>query len=216
MQIKIPYAFQNKSLPNNILIFFSGAAVGSFLNVLASRYSEKTGFKKALRGRSHCNSCKRTLCWYELVPVLSFVFLRGKCNSCSKRIPVLYTLVEILAGLIAILVPIKIGFTPFAVVWVLVFWVLLLMSIIDLRLKVIPNPPVVLIALLGLINLAYRYSIGPVGSSYVATPGADLLGYYSMVLKFGFSPLTNHLIAVIVGYHSFFDWFISWTTYDVG
>ncbi|MDD5711043.1 MAG: prepilin peptidase [Candidatus Colwellbacteria bacterium] len=181
-----------------LFLFILGAATGSFLNVLASRYSERSGFKKALHGRSHCDHCRRRLRWYELIPVFSFIFLRGRCRSCKKRIPALYTAVEVLASLLAVFVPLKIGLTPLALTWTLVFWLLLLISLIDLRLKIIPDSLVVFVALLGAVNLVYRYLTGLAGS-YVTTIGLDLLGHYSMVLKLGPSPLMNHLAAVMAG-----------------
>ena len=179
-------------------LFFLGAAIGSFLNVLASRYSEKAGFKKAFHGRSRCDKCRRILHWYEQIPIFSFIALRGKCRSCGKSIPVSYTLVEVIAGLLAVFVPLQIGFTPFALIWVVVFWLLLLLSLIDLRLKIIPDLLIILVGLMGAAGLAYRYSTGLVGS-YIATAGADLLGPYSMVIKLGSSPLVNHFVAVAAG-----------------
>ena len=134
--------------PINLQIFFLfilGAAIGSFLNVLASRYSEKTGFRRALRGRSRCDKCKRTLCWYELIPILSFVALRGQCRTCNKSIPGLYTLVEIIAGLLTVLVPLQIGFTPLALIWVAVFWLLLLLSLFPIILGPVQLVPFVLV-----------------------------------------------------------------------
>jgi len=72
-----------------------GLILGSFANVLILR--EETG--ESIDGRSHCPSCKRTLEWYELFPVLSFILLRGKCRTCRARISWQYPLVEILVAL---------------------------------------------------------------------------------------------------------------------
>lgn len=177
--------------------FLLGAAVGSFLNVLTSRYSEKSGFKKALRGRSYCDVCKRTLRWYELIPVVSFIALGGRCRTCKHRIPVSYFIVELLAGLVAVLVPLKIGFTFFAAIWVFAFWVLLLISVIDLRLKIIPDIPVVLVGTLGLASLVYR-SVFLRADPFLPLTGADFLGHYS-ILRFWSTPLANHLLAMGAG-----------------
>ncbi len=56
--------------------------------------------EKAPTGRSRCIHCDRVLSWYELVPVLSFIFLRGRCSSCHARIPLRYLFVEIICGLV--------------------------------------------------------------------------------------------------------------------
>lgn len=68
-----------------LLVFaaLAGAAFGSFAGVVASR-----GTRASLAGRSHCESCGRTLHWYELVPLLSYVALRGRCRTCHAPIGV--------------------------------------------------------------------------------------------------------------------------------
>jgi leader peptidase (prepilin peptidase) / N-methyltransferase len=66
-----------------VFVAFLGAAFGSFGGVVASR-----GLRNSLGGRSHCEGCGRTLGWYELVPLLSYVWLRGRCRSCRERIGV--------------------------------------------------------------------------------------------------------------------------------
>src|SRR5437879_7591128 len=58
-----------------------GAALGSFAGVVASR-----GLAASLVGRSHCESCGRTLHWFELVPLVSYPVLRGRCRTCGSRI----------------------------------------------------------------------------------------------------------------------------------
>lgn len=77
-----------------------GAAVGSFLHVVAERYmSGKTVFS----GRSYCPHCKKTLTARELVPILSYVASRAKCSECKAEIPVHYPMIELLTGLLAVL-----------------------------------------------------------------------------------------------------------------
>jgi len=78
---------------NVFFVFFPllGLILGSFGNVLLLRIrSEDT-----ILGRSQCPKCKKTLAWYDLVPVLSFLFLRGHCRLCDKKISVQYPLVEL-------------------------------------------------------------------------------------------------------------------------
>ncbi len=58
-----------------------GSALGSFVGVVSMR-----GLKASLGGRSHCDDCGRTLAWYELVPLLSYPALRGRCRTCHKQI----------------------------------------------------------------------------------------------------------------------------------
>jgi prepilin signal peptidase PulO-like enzyme (type II secretory pathway) len=66
-----------------LLIFFLGACIASFLQV----YSDRTDKRSAVFGNSMCQSCLRRLNFYELVPIVSFIFLKGRCRTCKARIP---------------------------------------------------------------------------------------------------------------------------------
>jgi leader peptidase (prepilin peptidase)/N-methyltransferase len=74
------------------LVIVIGLCLGSFLNVLISRWGNEEG---ALFGRSRCPRCRTQLAWYDLVPVLSFLILRGECRKCHKKISWQYPLVEL-------------------------------------------------------------------------------------------------------------------------
>ncbi len=75
-----------------LIIFLLGLAVGSFLNAWIWRTRENF---RITSGRSMCTVCRRKLRWYENIPVLSFLALRGRCLTCKNPIPLHYTLVEI-------------------------------------------------------------------------------------------------------------------------
>src|SRR4051812_42460706 len=66
-----------------------GLIIGSFLNVLILRHGERS-----LGGRSACMSCGRTLKWFDLIPVFSWLALLGRCRTCKKKISVQYPIVE--------------------------------------------------------------------------------------------------------------------------
>jgi leader peptidase (prepilin peptidase)/N-methyltransferase len=76
-----------------------GAALGSFAGVVASR-----GFRESLSGRSHCDSCGRTLVWYELIPLVSYPALRGRCRSCHAGVGISVYLCEVGGALVALAV----------------------------------------------------------------------------------------------------------------
>ncbi|MYE37919.1 MAG: prepilin peptidase [Candidatus Spechtbacteria bacterium SB0662_bin_43] len=89
-----------------VILFFFGLFVGSFLNVVILRQGTGVSF---LRGRSHCPKCKTTLSSLELIPVLSFLFLKGKCKHCAVPISVQYPIVEIATGVVFALLAWKAG-----------------------------------------------------------------------------------------------------------
>ena len=85
----------------SVFIFLLGLVIGSFLNCVVYRLNEKKSF---VSGRSFCPECKHSLAWYDLVPVFSFVFLKGKCRYCGKPISWQYPIVEISTGSIFLLI----------------------------------------------------------------------------------------------------------------
>lgn len=78
-----------------LLLFIFGLIIGSFLSVIVSRIETGEGF---LFGRSHCPKCKKRIRSYDLVPLLSFMVLRGRCRACEKRISPFYPLIEFITG----------------------------------------------------------------------------------------------------------------------
>ena len=80
-----------------LLVFIFGAVVGSFLNVVIDRLS--TG-RSIVYGRSYCEGCKKTLKAYDLLPIVSYLILRGKCRYCKAKIPVRILIVETLSAII--------------------------------------------------------------------------------------------------------------------
>ena len=75
--------------------FIVGACVGSFLNVCIVRWPHE---RSILRPRSRCTQCGNQLAWFENVPVVSWIALRGRCRCCDERISVMYPLIELVAA----------------------------------------------------------------------------------------------------------------------
>jgi leader peptidase (prepilin peptidase) / N-methyltransferase len=82
-------------------IFILGTLIGSFLNCVIFRLESKKSF---LKGRSYCPHCKHQLCWFDLIPIFSFILLKGKCRYCNKKISWQYPVVELVTGLLFFLV----------------------------------------------------------------------------------------------------------------
>src|SRR3989338_2725738 len=125
-----------------------GAIAGSFLNALLFRYN--TG-RSVLRGRSGCMHCGHTLGVLDLVPVLSYLLLRGRCRYCSSRISVQYPAVEVMVGSIAVFLALNTPDLPSFFFWLLVWIILLFVLVYDLRHKIIPLSCSALLAGLGLL-----------------------------------------------------------------
>jgi prepilin signal peptidase PulO-like enzyme (type II secretory pathway) len=118
-----------------VILFVLGAIVGSFLNVVGLRFNSGL----SLGGRSFCPHCGKTLKWYELVPVLSFIYLRGRCAKCLAKISFQYPAVEILTGLIFATI-FNVQFSILQNLMLLViFSIYIVIAIYDLRHKIIPN-----------------------------------------------------------------------------
>jgi len=78
-----------------IILFILGTCVGSFLNVVTDRIADGESVAK---GRSHCDHCHRTLAWYELIPIGSWIIQGGKSRCCGKHLSVQYPLIELITG----------------------------------------------------------------------------------------------------------------------
>ncbi|MEK9182532.1 MAG: prepilin peptidase [Patescibacteria group bacterium] len=127
------------------IIFFSfGLIIGSFLNVVIYRYNTA----KSFGGRSACMSCQKKLCWYELIPLISFVTLRGRCKTCKTKISIQYPFVELMTGLISVFLFLKFQymfyvntliFTGIYAYYMFMFSLLLVIAVYDLKHKIIPD-----------------------------------------------------------------------------
>ncbi|MFH0830637.1 MAG: prepilin peptidase [Parcubacteria group bacterium] len=84
-----------------VLLFVLGTALGSFLQTVVDRHQRGENWVK---GRSRCDRCRIALSWRETIPLASFIWLRGRCRSCGKRIAVWHLLSEILLGTLFVLV----------------------------------------------------------------------------------------------------------------
>ncbi len=144
-----------------IFFFLFGIAIGSFLNVVILRYNTGMG----LDGRSQCFSCGKTLHWYELIPVFSYLYQGGKCSQCKSTISWQYPAVELLTGItfLAVFNQLKplivLSFWSFMFAFaftLVVFCILIVIFVYDLRHKIIPDGFSFALAALGLIGLCIQ------------------------------------------------------------
>ncbi len=197
----------------SIILFILGTILGSFINVLTRRYDDTDSFFSLarIRGRSHCESCQRELRWYELIPIVSFIIQGGRCRSCHARVSIQYPIVEIISGLIVagfpaffrqyymipqleILGEPASWFAWLITVWVLSALALLALSIVDLRLKIIPDGLTILLVLLGIAGIVVQSTFqrfGAVEGSFFET--------YAPIFGVRQNIFINHLFGAVVG-----------------
>lgn len=184
-----------------VLLFVFGTLFGSFLNVIALRYDpDEFLFRRAsIGGRSHCPGCGATLRWFELIPFISFALQRGRCRACERHLSFQYPLTEALCGLMFVVVgrtvlPAAFGLnaeTLALIVWLAIFCALFLMTLIDIRLYLIPDELNIFLALAGgalaLINVP---AFGTLQGSLIGPLGGQL--------GLGQSIFVNRLAAALV------------------
>ena len=202
-------------------IFILGLSFGSFINVLSLRYElgQKLLGGKVIGGRSRCPNCQKKLAWYELIPVFSFILQGGRCRNCRHRLSWQYPIVEILSGAIFTIVPwylnnFQLPISNFQIIaqlpnyqllitvlWLLIFLSLLLLSLIDFRLSIIPNQINLFLAAMGLAVTGLQSYAG----NFSLTSGSSL-GYYAGLFGFRENIWLNHLFAAALA--SLFFWLI--------
>ena len=135
-----------------ILVFSSifGLIFGSFLNVCIYRIPRE---KSIAWPPSACPKCNAHIKWYDNIPVFSFLWLRGKCRNCKQPISVQYPLVELLTGVLTFLFVWRYGLTPWTFVVLAAVYALVILSVIDLELMIIPDR-----FSLGLIGLGLAFA----------------------------------------------------------
>ena len=126
-----------------IFIFLLGLFIGSFLNVLADRLSRG---EAVIKGRSHCEKCKKTLKWLDLIPLLSFLFLKGKCRYCRVRLSLFYPITELTTGILFAGVFLFLGGANINLITIIniIYYLFILSSLIviffaDLKYGIIPD-----------------------------------------------------------------------------
>ncbi len=152
-------------------LFVTGLAVGSFLNVLIDRLSNE----ETLMGRSYCDHCRRQLQWYDMFPVLSYVFYGGKSACCGKRLSLYYPFVETLTGVVFVASWIYfVGYTAvfdYNQLVVYAGWLGILCAIIvilcaDVKYRIIPDEMTIAIVVFSLFlpsvraHLVYHFMAG--------------------------------------------------------
>lgn len=154
-----------------LAVFILGITVGSFLNVCIHRLPLKQSLAFPA---SHCPHCSHPLQVWDLVPVLSYIFLRGRCRYCRESIAIRYPLVELLTGIMFLLAYWQLGISWAGLAAVLFFTGLIVCSAVDLQHYLIPDQVLLLMFLTG-VPLLYLQSPGLLGWGLVGGLAGGLI-----------------------------------------
>jgi len=190
------------------LFLILGLVVGSFLNVVILRLPDPEA--SIVHPPSHCPRCKTPIAWYDNVPLLSYLLLRGRCRHCRLAISWQYPAVEAAMGVLSVGLALRFGLTPRLAPAFVFCAALLAVTVIDIRLQIIPDR----ISLPG-IAVGLAFSLLPGEPTWRASAlGAALgggslyllaLGYYLMTRRDGMGGGDIKLLAMIgafLGYQS--------------
>lgn len=137
-----------------IIFLIFGILIGSFLNVCIYRIPKG---EDIVFERSHCMNCGYQLNTKDLVPLLSYVLLKGRCRNCKVKLSIQYPFIEALNGVLYLVIFLIIGFNYLAVIYCLLASALLTLSVIDLKTYEIPFGINVFILALGLVRLVFEW-----------------------------------------------------------
>lgn len=174
-----------------VILFVFGTIIGSFLNVLSLRWpapeeEEETLSLSVFGGRSNCPSCGHGLKWFELVPVISFLLLLGRCRKCGNKISWQYPVVELLTGfvfasLFIAIAPSDLMSYLYYSVFLVVFSIFIVIFIYDLWYKIIPNPLVYTAICLGLVYRISTYYLVPDVSYLDLLSGPIIFSFFGLI-----------------------------------
>ena len=165
------------------LFFVLGLFMGSFFTVVGKRLPKK---EKIIIGRSHCDSCHHTLSLIDMVPVLSFFFLKKRCCYCGERIDDLSTYMELFTGILFALSYLVFGFSYNLLIALGIVSMLIIISVSDISYFIIPDELLIFFTGYFLILITLR-------SGIVASLVAILSGVFLFLVMYGIMLFGNYL-----------------------
>ena len=143
---------------NVILLFLIGLVCGSFLNVVAIRRIQEESF---IHGRSKCPGCREMISWYDNIPLLSFIFLKGHCRHCNQQISLQYPFIELFSAIMTIALYDHQPNLPLFICLLIIGYLLIITALIDWLSKniYIDHLALLLAAMIIFLTLSNRLSI---------------------------------------------------------
>ncbi len=144
-----------------LIVFFVGLTLGSFYNVLIYRLPRNISI---IFPSSHCPKCGVKIRWYDNIPLISYLILRGRCRNCGAKISIQYPIVELASGLFAVFSYLRWNASIDALVYYFFFSALLVVSLIDLKFFILPDIITIPGIVIGLGSSFFRSDIDPMNS----------------------------------------------------
>ncbi|MBM7871906.1 leader peptidase (prepilin peptidase)/N-methyltransferase [Clostridium pascui] len=167
-----------------LIIFILGTIIGSFLNVCIYRIPKS---QSIVYPPSHCANCKINLKPYDLIPVLSYTLLKGRCRYCREKISVRYSIVEFLTGILYVSIYVKYGVTLDAIKYIIMVSILIVIGMIDLETTNVYFKTTLTGSILAIIFLALHAYMGLPVINYIygGVIGGGTLSLITIITKGG-------------------------------
>ncbi len=140
-----------------VLCFFLGAALGSFMNCIAGRIVRHEDW---IHGRSKCDACGHVLGWRDLIPVFTYLLAKGRCRYCGEKVSPRYVITEVLSGILSLLIVLRFDVSVKAVSYLILYFILLGLSLIDLETMEIPDGFIIAGIVNWLAGIIFEYGFG--------------------------------------------------------
>lgn len=154
-----------------------GAIVGSFLGVVAGRWPQR---RSVIHGRSACEACGRTLAWFDLIPVVSWMGTRGRCRTCGAPIGIDALLAEVLGAIVGGTACLASDVPGWSVA--VLGWLLLVIALLDARHMWLPLPLTIGLAIAGLGLATYQALVGDDAAILVQALAGAFVGWAPLAL----------------------------------
>ena len=144
-----------------MIIFVIGLVIGSFSNVCIYRIPRN---ESLVNPGSHCPQCNKPIPFYDNIPVISYILLKGKCRSCGQPIPLQYPIVELATGLFYLALYLFYGLQLITIIYMILCTLLIIISFIDLKERIIPDVLSLPFIAIGFIVSFFLRTLSPIDS----------------------------------------------------
>jgi len=150
-----------------------GGLWGSFANVCIYRLPQDKG---VVSGRSYCPKCKTQISWYDNIPILSYLFIQGKCRKCKKQISIQYLIVELLSVLSFVAAYFFYGITITTLLFIILALTFIIIFFIDLKHYIIPNSLTFPLMFIGFVK-SFDPNLNELFPNYINSLIGGIFGY---------------------------------------